>query len=197
MRRSLALLIAALLCSALLAVWLGLRQVGTSLEHWSYIFTILGFPAIVAAVCFEIWKTGEDRDRETQLELSRRYGEFLQLALTHPELELADFLETDKVKAVLEGNLQHQRTIALQGLVSLFEDAYYLFNEKHGALRKQAWKGWEDYIAYWMRRPDFRSAWELHFSAPQYNTLFMAYMNRRWPSSQAPQGVQPDGPAST
>lgn len=152
-----------------------------TLEELSYMATILGFPAIVFTISLEIWKTGQNRDRETQLELSRRYNDFLRHVLEHPELELADHLKAEEIHAALLDPIQNQqKLVALEILVSLFEDAHFLFSGRWGTLKKQAWAGWESYIAYWMSRADFREAWNSNFSR-QYNTSFMSYMTNRWP----------------
>ncbi len=153
-----------------------------SLEQLSYVASILGFPAIVLAICVEILRSAQERSRETQLELSRRYGEFLRLAMDLPECRLADTLTPNEVETSdLTEEIAYRQRIAFQTLVSLFEDAHFLLSGKLSPMRSRLWHGWEEYIKYWMSRPDFRHSWNEYF-ATQYSATFMKYMNERWPT---------------
>lgn len=159
-------------------------------ESLANIATALGLPAIILVFLYEVRASERARDRETHLELSRRYGDYLRLCMSEPELQLFDTLSSDAVRG-LPGTdtMAHKRLAALQVLVSLFEDAFYLFSSESTPLKKQAWAGWEKYIEYWMRRQDFRSAWIEHLSF-HYNKSFMEYMDRVLRST----GVSTPGP---
>lgn len=148
---------------------------------WASIATALSFPGLLITIILERRRSADERARQSQLVLSQRYSEFLRMGMDFPELELSDLLSPGEVSAPMsDSKLQYRRLVALQMLVSLFEDAHFLLSDSRSALRRHAWAGWEQYIAYWMSRPDFRDAWHTHF-AEQYNSKFMEYMEKRWP----------------
>lgn len=147
------------------------------LDHLANISTILGFPAVVIAFLIDARVRTRATDRETHLEMTRRYTDFLRLCMDHADRGLSDTIDSDKVPAsrVEAGSVD---LVILQILVSLFEDAFYLYHGSSKRLRKLEWTGWEKYVDYWFNRADFRLAWQEHLSF-QYNADFMAFMNKK------------------
>lgn len=130
------------------------------------------------------WRVSE-RDREAQLELSARYGDFLKLGIERPELQLFDTLKPEHANPVEDARLHSQQLAGFQLLLSIFEDAHFLFGSEDGPLRADAWRGWVKYVDYWASRPDFSLAWQNHLCS-DFNQSFLAFMNRRSFSAPRP-----------
>ncbi len=108
-----------------------------TLETWefmSYVVTVVGLPFAIVVFMFEQRKERQNEDEEIYQRLSDEYADFLQLLL-------------------------ERKRIIFELLISLFERAFILVYEPHmNAQTKRLWSSWEDYIRYWCRRKDFRSA---------------------------------------
>lgn len=141
------------------------------------IATTLGLPALVFTLLIERSRVGRARDREAQLELSRRYSDFLQLTIDKPELWLSDTLTAKYIKVSLGSEaLNQQRLAAFQIVISILEDAHFLFHDEDTPLKREAWSGWAEYMRYWMSRKDFASAWKGQVG-DGFNKDFTKFMN--------------------
>lgn len=133
----------------------------TSLEYWemaSYIVTVIGFPFAIAVFMLDQRKERENEDDEIYQKLSDEYAEFSILLLKHSDLQLMTKYIGDEH---LSDDQKERKNIIFDILVSLFERAFILvYEEEMDARTKRHWSSWQDYIHFWLRRPDFRKALE-------------------------------------
>jgi hypothetical protein len=126
------------------------------LETWellSYVVTVIGLPAAIAAFLYEKRKERESDEDEVHQLLSDNYQDFLKTALEHPDLQLFSTEETPQ----LDAQQQERMLIVFGVLVSIFERAYVLMYEKRmSKAQSRRWLAWEDYMREWCRRKDFR-----------------------------------------
>lgn len=145
-------------------------------EELANLATLLGFPAVVVAFVIDARVRSTAIDRETHLEMTRRYIEFVRLCMENPELKLSDtIVGYNEPQEVIEAG--SKKLSVMHILVILFEDAFFLYHGSSTRLRRLEWSGWEKYIEYWLARSDFRTAWIDHLNA-QYNMEFMEFMDR-------------------
>ena len=123
-------------------------------ELMSYVVTVVGLPLAIFVFLFEQRKERENEEEEVYQLLSDNYQDFLKMALENPDLKL---FSAGAAGSLTEEQRERQ-LILFNMLVSLFERAYLLLYEED-MTPKQArrWHSWEDYMAEWCRRPDFRS----------------------------------------
>lgn len=131
----------------------------SALEVWellSYVVTVVGLPFAIVVFMFEQRKERQNEDEEIYQRLSDEYADFLQLLLQNADLRLMS-QESEAIQ-YNEEQLERKRII-FELLTSLFERAFILVYEPHmNAQTKRMWSSWEDYIRYWCRRKDYRSA---------------------------------------
>lgn len=129
------------------------------LETWeflSYVVTVVGLPFAIIVFMFERRKERQNEDEEIYQRLSDEYADFLQLLLENADLRLMS--ENNETTNFTEEQ-QERKRIIFELLTSLFERAFILVYEPHmNAQTKRLWSSWEDYISYWCRRKDYRSA---------------------------------------
>ncbi|ODT69579.1 MAG: hypothetical protein ABS75_15950 [Pelagibacterium sp. SCN 63-23] len=142
-------------------------------ETASYVVTVIGLPTAIVFYAMDRWKQREQEDEETYIHLSDEYVKFLKLALENADLRLLDPQATPGLDAE-----QRMRKSALLGiLISLFERAYILsYTEKMSGADLRRWRSWEDWMAEWCRREDFRSAMDVHL--PGEDPEFIAYLRQ-------------------
>ena len=126
-------------------------------EDWellSYVVTVVGLPLAIVVFLYEQRKERENEEEEVYQLLSDNYQDFLKVALANPDLHLFSSWHARGL-----GPEQEERTIIiLSMLISLFERAYLLLHEeKMSAKQLRRWRSWEDYMAEWCRRADFRA----------------------------------------
>jgi hypothetical protein len=128
-----------------------------SLETWellSYIVTVIGLPLAIAVFLYEQRRERENEEEEVYQLLSDNYQDFLKMTLDNPDLKL---FSADAAVSLTEEQRERQ-LILFDMLVSLFERAYLLLYEDDMAPKQaRRWHSWEDYMAEWCRRPDFRA----------------------------------------
>jgi hypothetical protein len=131
----------------------------TALETWeflSYVVTVVGLPFAIVVFMFEQRKERQNEDEEIYQRLSDEYADFLQLLLNNADLRLMSSF--NEVVHFTEEQIERKQII-FELLISLFERAFILVYEPNmNAQTKRLWSSWEDYIRYWCRRKDFRSA---------------------------------------
>lgn len=130
----------------------------TALESWeflSYVVTVVGLPFALVVFMVERRKERQNEDEEIYQRLSDEYADFLKLLLENADLRLMSQESIEEMAAE-----KHERKqIIFEILISLFERAFILVYEPHmNTQTKRLWSSWEDYIRYWCRRKDFRSA---------------------------------------
>ena len=142
-------------------------------ETASYIVTVIGLPMAIAFYILDRFKQRAQEEEETYLHLSDEYVAFLKLALDNADLRLLDPDATPGLDAE-----QKMRKFALLGiLISLFERAYILtYREGMRGEELRRWRSWEDWMAEWCRRQDFRSAMDVHL--PGEDPEFVAYLEK-------------------
>src|SRR4051794_4845819 len=130
-----------------------------SIEIWellSYVVTVVGLPLAICVFLFEQRKERDNEEEEVYQLLSDNYQDFLKVALDNADLRLFSVGDArDESQWTAE---QAERAIILFNmLVSLFERAYLLLHEEAMSERQlRRWRSWEDYMAEWCRRADFR-----------------------------------------
>lgn len=140
-------------------------------ETASYVVTVIGLPTAIVFYAMDRWKQRQQEDEETYLHLSDEYVKFLKLALENADLRLLD----PQATAGLDAEQKMRKSALLGILISLFERAYILiYTEKMSGADLRRWRSWEDWMAEWCRREDFRSAMEAHL--PGEDPEFVAYL---------------------
>lgn len=133
----------------------------TYLEYWelaSYVVTVIGFPFAIVVFMLDQRKERENEDDEIYQKLSDEYAEFSILLLKNADLQLmTKYIIDDQ----LTDDQRERKSIIFDILISLFERAFILvYEDEMDARTKRHWSSWQDYIHFWLRRPDFRKALE-------------------------------------
>jgi hypothetical protein len=128
------------------------------LEIWemlSYVVTVVGLPLAIFVFVFEQRKERNNEEEEVYQLLSDNYQEFLKIALENPDLRLFATEET----VALTAEQRERMFIIFSMLISLFERAYLLmYEQKMNEKQLRRWRSWEDYMAEWCQRSDFRTS---------------------------------------
>lgn len=132
---------------------------------------VLGVP--VAIYIFWRNKVKERREREyaTYNTLDDKYNEFLKLCFDHPELGIST---VTKVSKDLDEKQIYQRDRIFEMLISIFERAYLMYQDKDTIIKERQWSGWKINIEAWTKNPDFKTAWECQDS--QWDKEFSDYI---------------------
>lgn len=148
-----------------------------SIEFWeiaSYVVTVIGLPFAIIAYLLEQRKERQNEDEELYQRLADEYAEFQQLLLKNADLRLISGYVRD---SEMTDEQRERKTIIFDLLVSLFERAYILVYEEDMSKQTQRlWGTWEDYIRFWTKRNDFRSA--LNDLLDGEDPEFTAYMKK-------------------
>ena len=131
----------------------------TSLETWelaSYIVTVVGFPFAIIVFMIDQKKERQNEDEEIYQELTDEYADFSKLLLENADLRL---MSEELSDAQMSPEQVERKKIIFDILISLFELAFILvYEEKMTPQNSRLWFTWEDYIKFWCKRKDFRSA---------------------------------------
>lgn len=136
-----------------------------ALQFWellSYVVTVLGLPLALYAFWREMraereneQKELEQREDEIYVQLSQQYSAFLENVLAHPGLDL---LNEQAQPKDLSAEQRARKAVYYEMLLALFERAYILlYEEGPNPAAGRRWGSWADFLADWLRRPDFRS----------------------------------------
>jgi hypothetical protein len=157
----------------------------------SGLVTALG---ILAASWAFFRRSRDERERhenQTHHELNKRYAEYLELALAHPELPVQDYGEDKSWSQKVGGQFdsvilkglgeltlpEYKKTVAIyEILYTLMERAYITYAAHTDQFRKNQWNGWNTYIADWLDREDFRLVWERHIRSADNDSNFTKYI---------------------
>jgi hypothetical protein len=131
----------------------------SNLEFWeisSYVVTVVGLPFAIVVFILEQRKERENEEEELFQSLADEYAEFSKILLENADLRL---MSGDKPDRELSDEQLERKKIIFDLLISLFERAYLLVYENNMSKKTaRLWATWEDYIRFWCRREDFRSA---------------------------------------
>lgn len=146
------------------------------LETWelaSYVVTVVALPWAILLFWWEQRRERQNEEEEIYQKLSDEYADFQTLLLENADLRLNTGSVPD---AELTAEQIERKSIIFDLLVSLFERAYILvYEDDMSAQHKRLWATWADYIDFWCKRPDFRTAAnELLFGE---DPDFIAYMH--------------------
>jgi hypothetical protein len=129
-----------------------------NLETWelaSYVVTVFGLPLAVGIFIYEQRQERLNEEDEVYQLLSDNYQDFLRIVLENPDLKLF----TSERTVHLTPDQQERMRIIFSMLISLFERAYLLlYQPPLGRIQQRRWASWQDYIAEWCQRGDFRAA---------------------------------------
>ena len=129
-----------------------------NLETWellSYVVTVFGLPMAVGIFIYEQRQERLNEEDEVYQLLSDNYQDFLRIVLENPDLKLF----TSERTVDLTSEQQERMHIIFSMLISLFERAYLLlYQPPLGRIQQRRWASWQDYIAEWCARGDFRAA---------------------------------------
>jgi hypothetical protein len=84
-----------------------------------------------------------------------RYRSFLELCALYPNLSL----EGAPPRRSLSEGEHLQRDVLFDILTSIMEQAFITYSDARGSHKKEQWRGWENYIDLYFRRPDYLEWW--------------------------------------
>lgn len=143
-------------------------------ELASYVVTVVGLPFAIVVFILEQRKERENEEEELFQSLSDEYAEFSKILLENADLKL---MSGGKPDSELNDEQRERKKIIFDLLISLFERAYLLvFENDMSKKTARLWATWEDYIRFWCRRDDFRSA--LTDLLPGEDPEFSAYIRK-------------------
>jgi len=129
---------------------------GTFWEIASYVVTVVGLPFAIGIFIWEQNKERENEDEEIFQRLTDEYAEFSKILLENADLRLMSGSIPD---SELNQEQRERKVIIFDLLISLFERAYLLvYEERMSKKTARMWATWDDYIRFWCRRTDFRTA---------------------------------------
>jgi hypothetical protein len=130
---------------------------GISRDTWellSFAVTVFGLPMAITVFIYEQHRERDNEEENVYQLLSDNYQDFLKVALDNADLRLFAVDETP----ALSDEQKERRLIIFSMLISLFERAYLLLHEDNmSEKQRRRWSSWEDYMAEWLERSDFRS----------------------------------------
>jgi len=126
------------------------------LEAMSYVVTILGFPAAIFVIVREERLRRENERSELHRNLSQEYDTFLRMVMDNSDLLL---MSRSSLPEPVSDEQRERTEIIFRMLISLFEKAYIILHtsDLDGDARRR-WMSWEDDMAEWCGREDFREA---------------------------------------
>ena len=118
--------------------------------------TVVGLPFAILIFIWEQNKERENEDEEIFQRLTDEYAEFSKILLENADLRLMSGSVPD---SELNEEQRERKMIIFDLLISLFERAYLLvYEERMSKKTARMWATWDDYIRFWCRRNDFRTA---------------------------------------
>ena len=130
----------------------------TTADFWALAANIslaLSAPYALALFVYEKNKERDLKNEEMYQRLVEEYAKFSNLLIDNADLRL----RTDPVPdSQLTADQKERKKVIFDLLVALFEQAFILvYEEKMDKQSARLWTTWEDYIAFWCGRPDFRT----------------------------------------
>ncbi len=137
------------------------------LESASFIATLVGVPILLVSYITSLASESHRREVGTYDTLETQYVDFQKQALLYGKLDVAD-TGLAAPTALSDTEIAQQRTLYTL-LFSLFERAFLLYHPGFlgrvfgrafmGAMRRQQWRCWVNYIDRYLSRPSCREAW--------------------------------------
>lgn len=125
-----------------------------SIEDWSYLVTVIGFPLAILVWIREQVRESKNDEEEIYHLLSESYADFLKRVLENADLHL----RSSRTMRPLTDEQRERKLILFDILVALFERSYILvYEDKMDRQHRRMWQSWEDYMREWCRRTDFRT----------------------------------------
>ena len=122
-------------------------------ELLSYVVTVIGLPLAISVFIYEQRRERDNEEENVYQLLSDNYQDFLKVALDNADLRL--FAAGDLPSLTAEQ--AERRLIIFSMLISLFERSYLLlYEDEMSEKQSRRWSSWEDYMAEWLSRADFR-----------------------------------------
>jgi hypothetical protein len=159
----------------------GILTIKDLLEFVSYCAVILGVPVALVQYFLATRKEQKDREYGTYDELDDRYLAYQQLCVEHPDLDVWD-LSDGGTRRELTAKEHKQELQLFTILFAIFERAFLMYSDMSTDLKKAQWHGWEDYLASYCKRENFRHAWAR--SGTTFDEKFQTYMQRALASNQ-------------
>lgn len=120
-------------------------------EFLSYVATVIGIPLAIWVFLHEEQKERLSEQEEIYDKLMDHYDDLLVRLFEHPEIDQHEAPLADPVQ-------RRQQEILYEMLVTLFERAYILLYGESEKAYKRMWNSWEDYMKFWIAKPNFRAA---------------------------------------
>ena len=121
------------------------------------IATILGIPILVVTYALGVVAESKRAEQATYDALDERYLDWQRIAATHPRLDIGDHPRSG-TKIKLTADELITRRCLYQILISTFERAFLMYRRAPSGLRVRQWRGWQEYIDSFCRRPSFIDA---------------------------------------
>ena len=141
-------------------------------ELFSYIVTVFGLPFAIGTFIFQKRKERKVEEENTFHQLDESYVAFLQLCLQHPDLDIFYPPIGSSYKPTNEQLRREHAVFCI--LISLFERAYVMFNDKSPEYRGAQWSGWVQYMESYCYRSNFEREWEM--VGEQFDVQFYEFM---------------------
>jgi len=136
--------------------------------------TILGVPIAIVLYYKEKKKERKEREYGTYNALDDKYIDFLNLCLTHSDLNISQ-IENASMR-VLDEDQKVKQQMIFEVLTSILERAFLMYKDQGSEIKRNQWKGWELYINDWLsNNSDFRDFWG--GMTNMWDANFIDYMN--------------------
>lgn len=142
------------------------------LQALANVAAVLGIPAALFVYIQEKRRERIEREYGTYHALDEKYIEYLGLCLQYPELDMYGLPLEDK--AALTPQQAIQQYALFEILVSILERAFLMYRDQSTRVKRTQWSGWQEFIADWCARQNFRALWKL--LGEGYDREFVAYM---------------------
>ena len=100
---------------------------------------------------------------------------YQELCLKYPNLDVFDYQLPNPLP--LTEDDQQREAIMFTMLISILERAFIMYRVNSPAVRQRQWDGWVEYIDAFLRRENFRNAWEKY--SEMFDTDFRAFVATR------------------
>ncbi len=148
------------------------------LETWellSYVVTVVALPFAIIVFWLEQRKERSNEQEELFVKLLDEYNELAKILIDNADLGL---LTGNKKIENLTPEQEEKKFVIYDLLVGFFERAFILIYEDNmDKMEMRMWQTWEDYIDFWLKRPDFRKVLPELLSGEDPD--FINYMNRK------------------
>jgi hypothetical protein len=153
-------------------------------ELLSYIATVAGIPLAIGLYYREKSKERREREYATYNALDEKFIDFLKLCFDNPDLQLEYPINSIERRTPEQ---EAKQLILFSVLVSIFERAYLMYKDQSTNTKKKQWKGWEEYLRYYISLKDFRQRWRE--ISETYDEDFLKYVEELINEDEARQAL--------